>query len=1694
MIKKLLIPVLMMLSFSVNAQLNNSWIDYSKTYFKFKIGSDNICRIPQPVLNAAGLSTVNADNFQLWRNGQQVRIYTSVTGTALGASDYIEFWGEMNTGKADAPLYDNPVFQLADRYSLETDTSVYFLTVNPGGGNLRYTNQPNPAPGAMVPDPFFMRKLDIYYKEQLNRGYGKDLNEYVYSAAYDNGEGYMSADIYNAIGAFTSSRVENLSGLNVYSGAGAPATVSFRYKSFANTDNNSRTVNVTLFNNSIYTGSSTNTSEMIAPASQSFPLTYFQNPSTAPVTVTFTSASSAVQDRNAIATMGFTYPATFNFNNLKSFYFELAASATGNYLLIDNFNYGTTAPVLYDINNGRRYTGDVVSTPGKVKFVLPASADPVRKFILNNIETANINTVSSLTSKTFINYNTAANKGDYIIITNPVLYNDGSGVNNVDLYRQYRSSAAGGSYNAKVYEIAELTDQFGFGIKKHPASIRDFVRYMDQNFSPKPKYILILGRGMTYLDYKPQEGNPVAEGIDLVPTFGWPSSDILMVAEPGTQVPITPVGRVAAINGTELGYYLNKVKEYELVQKTTSPYIADKAWMKDGIHIVGGATDLESSTFSFYMDQYKASLEDTLFGGHIETFKKTSNATVQQASSERISQLFQNGIGFIGYFGHSSANVFEFNLGSPENYNNPGKYPFFNVSGCSAGNLYTYDPQRPLGSLTLSEKYILLNQRGSIGFLADTHFGIPFALNNYNKRLYEDFSSRMYGQGIGDQVKDVTNYLGGTSTSTDWYTRMHLEEINLHGDPAIKINSFPKPDHVIEDQTIKISPTIISVSDPSFNVKVDMRNMGRAPKNDSMRVYIKRILPNTTALITLKDTLIKAPYYRDSLEITVPINPLTDAGQNQLIVEVDYTNRISEIYETNNKVGKSFFIFEDNLRPVYPYNFAIVNTQNITYTASTSSPLASVRPYVMELDTTELFNSPFKKTYNITSAGGALSFTPTNITFTDSTVYYWRTAVVPSNGNYIWTNSSFIYLPASTPGYNMSHYYQHQKSTGTDLSIAADRTWKFGSYFSAVKLRNGVFPTAANAAQDFMVDIDGSDNIRSVCNVNKFIFNAINPAAGMQPMYNALNGSPGQFGSESPCGPTRVWNFQYDASTQASRNSARDFLLNNVPNGWYVTLRFTASSTTSANTYAPVWAADGPNSLYTLLKASGFTDIDSFYKARAFNFIYRKNDNSFTPLSQFSEGISDKIVLDAVCPATKPLGMLESPAFGPAAAWGAFHWRGKSSEVPTGDSVSFKVVGVTALGAETVLFNVDSTMKDVDISSVNATQYPYIKMRMFTKDTVAGTPYQLRYWRLNYTPVPEGAVAPNIMFTMKDTVEIGEPIDFSVAFKNVSQVPFSSLMKISLKIRTYTNYDSVINIPPGKILISGDTLMLRYKIPSQNYPNMNTLIAEFNPNNDQPEQTHFNNILLKNFFVKTDPFNPLLDVTFDGVHILSRDIVASKPNILIKLKDESRFMLLSDTSLLKLQLRYPDQTLRNFYFNNDTVRFTPATSGGSENAATINFRPYLPEDGEYELIVSGKDASGNLAGNLNYHTVFTVINKPMISEMLNYPNPFTTSTAFVFTLTGSRVPSNIRIQILTITGKVVREITMNELGPIHVGRNITEYKWDGTDMYGQKLANGVYLYRVITNLEGNKLDKYKAEGDDTDKYFKKGYGKMYLMR
>src|SRR6476660_858966 len=194
--KKIVLGLLLISGFIAKAQYNNEWIDYSKTYYKFKVGKTGLYRIQQSALNAIGLGNTPAEQFQLWRNGEEVSLYTSVATGPLGSSGYIEFWGLMNDGKKDTKLYRDPDYQLSDHYSLQTDTAAYFLTVNPSGNNLRFINSPNNISGnSLPPEPYFINTKGIYFRNQINVGYGLALGSYVYSSSYDVGEGWSSNDV-----------------------------------------------------------------------------------------------------------------------------------------------------------------------------------------------------------------------------------------------------------------------------------------------------------------------------------------------------------------------------------------------------------------------------------------------------------------------------------------------------------------------------------------------------------------------------------------------------------------------------------------------------------------------------------------------------------------------------------------------------------------------------------------------------------------------------------------------------------------------------------------------------------------------------------------------------------------------------------------------------------------------------------------------------------------------------------------------------------------------------------------------------------------------------------------------------------------------------------------------------------------------------------------------------------------------------------------------------------------------------------------------------------------------------------------------------------------------------------------------------------------------------------------------------------
>ncbi len=1687
--------VLLLLTLGLSAQsYNNEWIDYSKTYYKFKVGSNGLYRIPQSLLASVGLGSVPAQQFQLYRNGQEVPIYTSVPSGVLGSNDYIEFWGRMNDGGPDQPLYRSPTYQHTKKWSLETDTAVYFLTVNTTGTPFHFTNTLNDVSGTtLTVEPYFMHKAGTYFKTAINPGFAQIVGEYIYSSSYDMGEFWASAFI-NA----GSSLTDNQSNLFVYTG-GPNATVSFGMTGCADYNRTVRFIlnGATVLDTVMNSFNDLNTTRTVAVSQLS----------SSTANVQFMNNSAVSVDRMVASYYELEYPRQFNFGGQPDFYFELPAKSDGYYLQISNLAMASgVTPVLYDLTGGQRYNA-VVGSGNVLSFVLGGSAYN-RRLVLVNEDPSTVQTVTSLTPRTFTNYSVAANQGNYIIISSSLLYTGSNGNNPVVDYMNYRSSPAGGSFNAHVYDIDELVDQFAFGVKKHPISIFNFLRYARAGFGSKPQFVLLIGHGMDYMTYNTHSEkyhDLLSDKLNIIPTFGYPASDNkLSAGNPLDGVPLTPIGRLSVVSGPEIETYLAKVKTYEQVQATAPNTLDGRLWMKNVLHITGVSEPFLGTILCNYMYVYQGLIADTAFGANVSTLCDGNAAQVSQVPLNLISNLFSTGLSMMTYFGHSSNITLGYNLDDPKDYNNQGKYPVFFVNGCDAGDFFVYDPQRFSTSMTLSELYVLAKERGTIAFVASTHFGIVNYLNILLYGLYNLIGYADFGKPLGIIQRDALSQLVATAPG-DYFARLHAEEMTTHGDPAIRLNQGTLPDYDIEASQVRTTPTFVSIADNSFKVSARFYNLGRVV-SDSITIQITQKYPDGSSTILLKKR-IKGIVYSDSVSLSVPIVPNRDKGQNYITVAVNVNNDVTETTLANNSTTVGVYIYEDEAKPIYPYNYGIINTNTSKLYASTSNPFANIKQYVFEMDTTQLFNSSQKVSGTVSSTGGVLEYDP-HVTYYDSTVYYWRVAIVPSKPDspYLWNTSSFVYLNPNTNqigGYNQSHYFQHTESGLDSMYLdASDRIWKSVPIFTNLYVRNTTWPTGSSSQNSYYVAVNGDPYIGPGCHSNELIINVIDPVT-FKPWKNDYSGTTGLYGSDrAVCGTQREWNFDFDYSTPAHRKLAMDFLTTVVPDGYYVVIRNNNDPNVNGNVYIDKWKADtalygSHNSLYDVLYNAGLTGIDGYTKPRAYGAVYQKGNPAFAPKFQITDSIFDAVAMSVDCKALALHGAVTSPQFGPAKQWKKLIWRGTSLESPTADVVSVNVYGIDTSGNTALIYpNLGLGSQDFDISGIDTKKYPYVQLKLMTQDTVKGTPYQLRYWRVTNDPVPEGALAPNIFFKCKDTLALGETLKFGIAFKNVSPTAFDSML-IKLNIIDKNNVTHTIPLPKKKPLVSGDTLTVTYELDTKNYNGLNTLYLDVNPNNSQPEQYHFNNFLYKTFFVGNETRNPLLDVTFDNIHILNDDIVSAKPHIQIKLKSPSNYLLLTDTSMITVQLRYPDGTLRTIPFNTDTMRFTPATGG--DNTATVDFTPaftkqYNASGDDYVLIVSGKDVMGNTAGTTPYRVTFKIITKAMISNLLNYPNPFTTSTAFVFTITGSEVPQNIKIQILTITGKIVREITKDELGPLHVGRNITEFKWNGTDEYGQRLANGVYLYHVVTNLNGKSLEKYKATGDNTDKYFNNGYGKMYLMK
>jgi hypothetical protein len=460
---------------------------------------------------------------------------------------------------------------------------------------------------------------------------------------------------------------------------------------------------------------------------------------------------------------------------------------------------------------------------------------------------------------------------------------------------------------------------------------------------------------------------------------------------------------------------------------------------------------------------------------------------------------------------------------------------------------------------------------------------------------------------------------------------------------------------------------------------------------------------------------------------------------------------------------------------------------------------------------------------------------------------------------------------------------------------------------------------------------------------------------------------------------------------------------------------------------------------------------------------------------------------------------ITSTRIGPARQWETLSHTIRTS--PTG-SYTLRLIGIDA-NNNSVELNANVTSRTLDLSTISATTYPYLQLEAVLKENGSGPAPHLEQWLITYQGVPEGVVRPQAVALDGPALALQArqqgKLTIPVTFQNVADFDFTSPLVAYILVRNDNNglREKYIKLP-GAALTAHTQRTYQVELDIRDLlGNLSGQIV-LNPNqtlspNRQPELYYFNNEQgIASFNVADRDTPPVLDVAFDGRHLLNGDIVSARPIITVQLRDQDKLRPVTDRTAFSLFLTSPNGGATvPLNLNAANVTFVADSASGVARLEMHLGKDAALKDGIYTLEVQGKDGSGKLAGSEPYRITFEVITAAGISNVFPYPNPVTSKAKFVFTLTGSEVPRNMKIQIMTLTGRVVREIMMSELGTLRIGNNITDYAWDGTDEFGDRLANGTYLYRVVLD---DPQGMFEQRATAADKAFKNGWGKLVLLR
>ncbi|MEQ9441546.1 MAG: C25 family cysteine peptidase [Cyclobacteriaceae bacterium] len=1683
----------LLLASGANAQrFGNEWIVNNQQYYKIPIGEDGIYQIDYATLQQAGFPVASIDPRRIqmfFRGVEQAIVVQGQQDARFNVGDYIRFYGKRNDGTLDANLYEPAEAQPHSYYNLYSDTTAYFLTwrLDAGVGKRATTFSENNV-SSLPAEPYHLQQEQQIFAEEYESGrqypIGSASAANTRLSTYDYGEGWTGKRLKQG----------ETADYTVAVASALPSGPKPQLRLLLTGRNNQP------HNISVQVGSSTAALRTLTTAEFSY---YDSHWVTETLEWSDVGAGQCVvrltvngiegnADNISLAFLELGYAQQPDAQS-QSQYLNLPENANGkSYLEIAN---PPANAQLWDITNSNSAEIIGYNVGGSLLTAIIPNTNIARRLFLTNVQP--VATIGKITLAPL------ASSARFLMISHPALRQPAGAYSDpVAAYRDHRIASG---HQPLLVNIGQLYNQFSYG-EITPLAVRRFADYMLS--VGNPQFLLLIGKGLT-VNHNYHRHDPAAFQVhDYIPPGGMPGSDVVYTAglegSDGVGMAI-PTGRINANTAGEAANYLDKVKQEEsrtLADDYQEGTTREALWKKHLVHLSGGVSAFEQSLFGRYVDNFEAIAESDFMGGEVATqTKKTNNATELINIADEVNK----GLSLITFFGHSSTTRSDIEIGYASNdelgYRNKGKYPAILLNGCNAGNIFST-------TLTFGEDWIRTKDRGALHVLAHSSLGISSVLKRYSDRFYEVGlgDSVWVDQGIGAIKKESERrFIEQLGTSAWEMHTSQVQQLVLQGDPAVTLFGRGKPDYEVSKNNIFVTPLQegpVTASSDSFTVNCIIRNFG-STRSDSLAISVQRTFSDGS-MATYGPMWYPPVLYQDTLQFTVPnLEGNLNSGTNQLEIIIDSPDSVAELNESNNQAAIDYFVPISGTANVFPANYGIVATPTVNAQVQpgnlqTTLRSGTPRTILLEMDTSASFNSALKQQATLETI--ALARWTVSLPITeDSTVYFWRSKYAdPQSGELDeWNQSSFMYLSNHSSGWAQYHSTQLGENTFTHLTYQGNQ-WTFEETSISFEA------TTAGA--------DGSVSTTLAINDNPYILSNV-PDSRFLCKNNAIGAVAFTQNGLLPYAVITRPGFDLDDGNTCGR---RPQVINTFSNAQIIGEdRFLEQYIEAVSANDPVllfstgtldyttWPAETLAKLAEIgVDISALSDLQAGEPLLILGrknasagsaTLVRANPESEVPVTEQAIALSEQIT------GKYNSGDIRAKRIGPARRWETLR-----TDIQ-GDDHTLTVLGETSQGEVVTLYENITNQPETDLSGINAQQYPYLRLLLETEDLVDQTPAQLHSWIVLYETLPEGTlISVDVSETITEKQE-GQQQDVSGAFYNLSDQDFVDSLAMVYTLFNQEQRQSDIDTLYMPAPAGGDTASFSFSIDTRGRLGTNDLTIQVNPQ-QQAEQTYTNNMMKAESWLKVsgDETNPIVDVAFDGVYIMDGDIVAPNPLITIELRDENPYLQKQDTSGIDILLgkvetsadasvssanaRVQNESLKRISLDHPNVTWSAATE---ETPFTITYQPEALEDGLYQLSVQASDASGNTSGTNPYEIHFEVINASTITHFYPYPNPFSTSTRFVFTLTGSEIPDQLKIQIMTVTGKIVREIMQDEIGPIRIGNNISQYAWDGRDEYGDELANGVYLYRVVVRSNGQTMEHRETSAD---KAFQQDFGKLYILR